>query len=339
MNTFQDFIEGMGWSACSDCDKYCQVGKSFCIQDRTMDGLFWYYETDQFIINIHDFFVKKELMTNSFPYMNPYMLFGSSYIKCANGECFDPYQPLFANTMFVTNTDKIDFRFLLHANFPYLSIGVNFKEKMITEYLSYYLSTPQTTISNVFFDTQELVIKPLEKIANSILNCRMDSPAAEIFLEAKVKEWLSITLDAYLSKLKAKQISKTDDKAIENVTNYINDHYSLDISQELLEKIAMMSGTKLKNVFKQKHHMTITEYIQRKRMSVAEMLLSTTELEIGNVAKSVGYTSHSRFTTLFKKYNGIYPREVKKLNSLADSSSHICHCKNSLENVLSNKQS
>jgi len=326
MNTFQDFLETMGWKSCPDCHKYCQVGKTLCIRSEYIDGLYWYYETDQFIIDIHDFFIKKERITNSFPDMSPYMAFSSSYIKSANRECFNPYQTLTANTMFVTNIDRQDFRFLLHANFPYLSVGVNFKEKIITDYISCHINTPHVTVSDVFFDTQELVTKPMEKLANSILNCNMDSPAAEIFLEAKAKEWLSVTFQAYLSKSKSKQISESDDKAIENVANYINDHYALDIPQELLEKIAMMSGTKLKNVFKQKYQMCITEYVQRKRMNIAETLLSTTELEIRDIAKSVGYTSHSRFTTLFKKYKGMYPREIKKFNSFNDNSQRICPC-------------
>lgn len=333
MNTFQDFLEELGWKSCPNCCKYCKVGKTVCIQSEDFNGLYWYYETDQFIIDIHDFFIKKERMTHSFPDMRPFMSFSSSYIKSANGECFNPYQTLTANTMFVTNMDKTNFRFLLHANFPYLSVGVNFKDKMIKDYISCHLNTTHMTVSDVFFDTRELVTKPMEKLANSILNCNMSSPAAEIFLEAKAKEWLSVTLDAYLNKAKSKQITKSDEKAIENVANYINDHYALDISQELLEKIAMMSGTKLKNVFKQKYQMSITEYAQRKRMNIAETLLSTTELEIKDIAKSVGYTSHSRFTTLFKKYKGIYPREVKKLSSINGNTIHVCQNNNNLGNI------
>lgn len=332
MNAFQDFLEEMGWKSCPNCCKYCKVGKTVCIQNEEFNGLYWYYETDQFIIDIHDFFIKKERMTYSFPDMSHFMSFSSSYIKSANGECFNPYQTLTANTMFVTNMDKTNFRFLLHANFPYLSVGVNFKDKMIKDYISCHLKTSHMTVSDVFFDTRELVTKPMEKLANSILNCNMSSPAAEIFLEAKAKEWLSVTLDAYLNKAKSKQITKSDEKAIENVANYINDHYALDISQELLEKIAMMSGTKLKNVFKQKYQMSITKYAQRKRMNIAETLLSTTELEIKDIAKSVGYTSHSRFTTLFKKYKGIYPREVKKLSSVNSNTIHVCQ-NNNLEKI------
>ncbi|WP_313529409.1 helix-turn-helix domain-containing protein [Anaerotignum sp.] len=323
MDTFQEFLEKMGWEVCVNCSKYSPAGKTVCFQSEDMDGLYWYYETDYFIIDIHDFFIKKERITDSFPDMSRYMSFSSSYIKSANGECFNPYQTLTANTMFVTNMEKTNFRFLLHANFPYLSVGVNIKKKMITDYLSRHLEANNATVSDVFFDTRELVTKPLEKIANAILSCNMSSPAAEMFLEAKAKEWLSITLDAYFNKAPAKILSSSDENAIVNVASYINDHYALDVPQELLEKIAMMSGTKLKNLFKQKYQMSITEYAQRKRMNIAETLLSTTALEVKDVAKSVGYSSHSRFTTLFKKYKGIYPREVKKLG-VKDSTTHIC---------------
>ncbi|GEM_PF-65466 len=342
MNSFQDFLEKLGWKSCQNCKKYSPSGKTFCAQNENFDGIYWYYETEQFIIDIHDFFIKKEHMVHFFSGMSPFMSFISTYIKSANGEYFNPYQALTSNTMFVMNIERTDVRFLLHANFPYVSVGINFKDKMIEEYISCHLNPECTSIYNVFFETRELLTKPLGKLANSILNCNMNSPAAEIFLEAKAKEWLSITLDAYFNKAKARPISKSDEKAIENVASYINDHYALALSQELLEKIAMMSGTKLKNVFKQKYQMSITEYAQRKRMNIAETLLSTTELEIRDIAKSVGYSSHSRFTTLFKKYKGVYPREVKKVSSLNNTSVHMCQynsekhssCKDERKNEL-----
>lgn len=314
MNSFEKLLENLGWKPYKICNRYCSLGKTVYLHNEYLDGYYWYYESDQFIVNIHDFFIKQEKIIDYFPNINNLIAFSSSYIKSANGEYFNPYQTLTSNTLFVSNMDKPNFRFLLHANSSYLSVGINFKENMIQKYISPNINTSNITVSDVFFDTRDLVTKPLEALANSILHCNMTSPAAEIFFEAKAKEWLSITLDAYLNKSKTKQISKVDEKAIENVANYINDHYALDIPQKLLEKISMMSGTKLKNVFKQKYQVSITEYLQRKRMNIAETLLSTTDLEIKDIAKSVGYSSHSRFTTLFKKYKGLYPREVKKLS-------------------------
>lgn len=99
---------------------------------------------------------------------------------------------------------------------------------------------------------------------------------------------------------------------MEKVRHYINDHLMATIPQDLLAKIDMMSKTKLKTAFKTKYHMTITEYIQRRRMALADHLLMTTQLEIKEVAIVVGYTSHSRFSSLFRKYVGVYPHDIKK---------------------------
>ena len=55
------------------------------------------------------------------------------------------------------------------------------------------------------------------------------------------------------------RISKDDDKALKDEANYLDDHYALDVSQQTLEKIASMSGTKLKKIFKQKYQLSITE--------------------------------------------------------------------------------
>ena len=58
--------------------------------------------------------------------------------------------------------------------------------------------------------------------------------------------------------------------------------------------------------------MTITEYTQRRRINIAENLLLTTDLEIKDIAKSVGYKSASRFSTIVKRYKGLFPKELRK---------------------------
>lgn len=80
-----------------------------------------------------------------------------------------------------------------------------------------------------------------------------------------------------------------------------------------------MSGTKLKNLFKEKYGQSITEYTQRKRMNVAETLLLNTELPIKEIAESVGYTSASKFTIYYKRYKGKLPSEVRNTSYNHDS--------------------
>lgn len=315
MKQFQEYVERMGLKFCMGSNKYCSVGKLYCIHDESAEGVYWYYETADFIVDIHNFFVKKEKIIEYSAELKDILTLSSSYIVTANGESFTPYQPLTSNMLFMCSMKDKDYRFILHANCPYLSIGINFKDSMFQKYLASCNGLADINAAAMFFESREQVLKPLSEIALSILNCTMAPPAAAIFFEAKAKEWLSITLDAYINKARHKPLSQTDELAIESVASYISDHYSLNIPQELLEKIAMMSGTKLKSSFRQKYGMSITEYTQRKRMNIAETLLLTSSLEIGDIAKAVGYASHSKFSTYFKKYKGVYPKEIRKIGA------------------------
>lgn len=146
-----------------------------------------------------------------------------------------------------------------------------------------------------------------------ILNCKMESPAADLFFCAKANEWISIIIDTFLKRENVR-ISSDDKTALEDVRKYLDDHFAMKVTQKTLEKISMMSGTKLKKLFKDTYHQTIKEYTCRKRMNIAEVLLINTNLPIKEIAESVGYSSHSKFSTYYKKYKGRFPSDVRKLS-------------------------
>lgn len=98
---------------------------------------------------------------------------------------------------------------------------------------------------------------------------------------------------------------------IEIAPAYYED-YASDIPLERLTQIACMGTTKLKTCFKKYYDCTITEYIQQRRMSQAEYLLAYTELTVGQVAQTVGYSTSSRFAELFRKSTGLLPLEYRK---------------------------
>lgn len=327
MKDYFDFVKAhLGATECFVNKKYCNVGHSFCINNNEIEGLYWFYEAEDFIIDIHDFFVKKEIIHTDFPNMKKFMTFSSSYIISASGESFNPYQTLSADSLYILDIENLEknYRFLLHENSPYLGITINFKPQMIKDCLSSMKVSKNISYSHMFQDTKAIITNSLEPIAKDILNCKMVSPAAEMFFEAKAKEWISIVIDAFLNK-KESHISPDDNIALENVANYLDDHYALDVSQKTLEKIAMMSGTKLKKIFKEKYQCSITEYTQRKRMNMAENLLLNSTLRIQDIAEAVGYSSHSKFTACYKKYKGIYPKDTKKYLSRKNSMT-TCIC-------------
>ena len=331
MSDFYNFVKSFfSTNESTDNTRYSSAGHTFHFNTDDAEGIYWFYEGDNFTIDIHDVFIKKEIIHTSFAGLDNFYSFYSSYLVTANGESFNPYQNLSSNSLYVINTKNAEnHKFILHKNSPYLGIGINFKQSMIDDYLSSY-KNKVCNYEDLFFNTSTITNKPLGKIAKDILNCKMVSPAAEIFFESKAKEWLSITIDSFLNKYN-NPISISDNVALKNVVDYIDDHYATSISQKTLEKISAMSGTKLKKLFKQKYQCTITEYTQRRRMNMAEILLLNSSLKIQDIAEAVGYSSHSKFSTCFKKYKGMYPKDIKK-HSVKNAS--VSDCTYSKKNTI-----
>ena len=328
--TYYDFVkEFMMVDECKNNKKYSSAGHTFCWnKDNSTyaEGLYWFYEGDGFIIDIHDFYIRKEVVKNSTYSVEDYVSIYTSYIVSANGEKFNPYQTLTANSLCTFDFDNIrdDFLFLLHENCYYLTVSIGFKKEFLEKHLAAINIDTESFYSALLQPNQIILTKSLEKVAMEILNCKMDAPAADFFFKAKANEWISIVIDTYLNRKKYK-IEIDDDKALEDVARFLEDHFATNVKQGTLEKISKMSGTKLKNLFKEKYGQSITEFTQRKRMNVAETLLLNTGLPIKEIAESVGYTSASKFSIYYKRYKGKLPSEVR--NSVCNHHEIKCdHC-------------
>ena len=153
----------------------------------------------------------------------------------------------------------------------------------------------------------------MSRLLSEVQNYRGDGIAAKLFYEGKVAEALSLVVE-YQKKRPARpsKLSQTDLERIQTVAAYLSDHYAAAIPMERLTQIACMGATKLKGSFKKVYDCTITEYVQQRRMSQAEYLLASTDLSIGQIAQTVGYSTSSRFAELFRKSTGLLPGEFRK---------------------------
>ncbi|WP_419820772.1 helix-turn-helix domain-containing protein [Anoxybacterium hadale] len=154
------------------------------------------------------------------------------------------------------------------------------------------------------------------KLLSQVKNYCGEGFSAKLFYEAKVAEAVALVFEQQKkSRTKsASKLSSQDLQQLKTVTAYINDHFAFDLPLQLLSKIACMGTTKLKSSFKLYHNCTITEYIQQRRMSQAEHLLSSTGLTIGQVAQTVGYSNAGRFAELFRLSTGLLPGEYRKIS-------------------------
>ena len=96
--------------------------------------------------------------------------------------------------------------------------------------------------------------------------------------------------------------------------NYIANHYSEDISLELLAKSANVGKSECLRCFKNSLQTTPYRYLMEFRLSKATELLKTTDLPIGVVSENVGFNQVSHFGKCFKEKTGYSPKDYRKSN-------------------------
>lgn len=99
-------------------------------------------------------------------------------------------------------------------------------------------------------------------------------------------------------------LTQTDMEAVKDITEHIRSAPEIQYSLKYLSRKSGLSPFKLQEGFKILHNRTVTDFIRNIRIEVAENLIRTTELNISEIVYTVGLTSRSYFSKIFKeKYN------------------------------------
>lgn len=297
-----------------DCVKrFCNMGESWEISKELGEGYYWIYENkDLFNIKIHDFFYYSDMIVME---KIPKGL-TITYYESISGEELMPYRRLEANIVKTFIGGEKPYKANIHKRIPVRSVGIEIFPEYYEDYLKKNFINDYRNPFNAFRSIDETSDFPqMVLLLNQIKNYKGKGISAKMFYNAKVEEAVALVIDfcKVLEDKKQINISDNDKILLESVVAYLNDHYAFNITLEELSKIACMGITKLKYSFKKMNGCTITEYIQRKRMSQAEHLLSCTDLTINQVAQTVGYKSASRFSELFKKSTGISPKVYRNI--------------------------
>ena len=233
-----------------------------------------------------------------------------------SGEELSPYRRLSAGCIKTFVGGYTPYKALIHKNIPIRSIGIEITPAYYEDYLQRLYPEAQINPVEAFQKIDQTSYFPeMSRLLTEIKNYRGEGVAAKLFYEGKVAEAVSMVVE-YQKKHPEKitqKLSRQDIESIQTVASYLGDHYASDISLERLTQIACMGTTKLKSCFKKYYDCTITEYIQQRRMSQAEYLLAYTDLSVGQIAQTIGYSTSSRFAELFRKSTGLLPMEYRKM--------------------------
>ncbi len=297
------------------CNKeYNPMGNTYRIDPNLGKGYYWIYAHENlFAIVIHDFLFYEDYFLEC--RLPEYL--SITYYDSISGEELNPYKRLNAGCVKGYWSNQNLYQALFHKNIPIRSIGIEIAQAYYEDYLrgkypEEYIN-PRSALLNIDETTNfpEMIL-----LLHQIRSYRGTGMAAKLFYEGKVTEAISLIVERMkqMESKNFKRIKKQDLEHLETVAGYIHDHYAYDLSLEQLTKIACMGTTKLKYTFKEVYKCTITEYIQHRRMGQAEYLLANTDLNIGQIAQSVGYNSASRFSKLFHQSTGLLPYEYRKFS-------------------------
>lgn len=304
-----------GFTAEPDNDRFGSLGLCWRLSEKIGKGYYWTYgQKDLFDIKIHDFYFHED----SFLEFDLPECLNITQYESVSGEELTPYRRLTAGCIKSVIGGHEPYKILMHKKIPIRSIGIEIMPAYYEDYLKKQYPGEYTDLHDAFLSVDQTTDFPeMARLLGQVKNYGGAGFSAKLFYEAKVAEAVALVVERQKkSRIKpASRLSGQDMRQLETVTSYINDHFAFDLPLERLSKIACMGTTKLKTSFKLYHNCTITEYIQQRRMSQAEHLLSATDLTIGQIAQTVGYSNAGRFAGLFRLSTGLLPGEYRKISS------------------------
>ena len=157
------------------------------------------------------------------------------------------------------------------------------------------------------------------KMADEVLGLRKIKGAGMLRLlkiEAKIYEILSLHIQQHNRLLQGtslpETLTKSELKIIRGLAKEILDTPSKEYSLNYLATTAGLSQVKLQEGFKFLYKRTVTEYVRHIRLEAARNLLKKTDLNISQVVYTIGFTSRSYFSKIFREKFGVTPNQFKR---------------------------
>lgn len=132
-----------------------------------------------------------------------------------------------------------------------------------------------------------------------------------LYYKIKTHELIYLLFDKLMdrSEEKQKSVNKTDIDKLSAIRTALLSDLSQPPELHALAKMAGMSETKMKQLFKQTFGDTIYNYFQNERMREAGFLLKHAGYSVSEAGYHLGFSNLSHFSRLFEKHHGATPKK------------------------------
>jgi len=215
-----------------------------------------------------------------------------------------------------TDSNREEKSVTIYCRASYLRENLIGSATEIPEALERFIGGDRATINYCQFPITPDVLQAASDLGSA--DDRFEGHYWLMYVEAKTLELLTIILTAF------DKLTDTADVSYSQYELDLFDQAKAIVESEFdpvptIRQMARRLGlneTKLKSGFKALFGMTIFEYRHKIRMHMAKDLLDDNEIQVSLVAERVGYQHQTTFTTAFKTYFGINPKDYRKLKKV-----------------------
>lgn len=271
-----------------------------------------------FKLIVHQYRLKEELILKRLPAANPTdlvsILFHSNEqsISLATGDkqVHPAKNTEFAVQIASTDLDSVT-RFPPNTDVYFTVVGI--AAATLTSLLSLKKSNRvvQTILSGapgyLFYESMS---PDWTKVLKQLTNTSRDNPLSTFYYRIRVEELLYLLFEKLLRRetVRHSPVNKADVDKLFVVRTALLADLGQPPQLKHLAKMAGLSETKMKDLFRQLFGDSIYNYYQKARMDEAAFLLKQGGFSVADVGAQLGFLNLSHFSRLFEKHYGMKPK-------------------------------
>ncbi|GGH07122.1 helix-turn-helix transcriptional regulator [Mucilaginibacter phyllosphaerae] len=277
---------------------------------------------DDFKLTMHRYILKEDLIVKRNPALTPNNIRTIFFYN--NGEDLEvkfkggnkPSSPKKDSSILLSTNDlRTEIRFPAGNIIQYVVVGITANRLRSVLSIERPNSTIQTiTAENVSFLFFESLDPEMQLLLKNVVSVDMNNSLNNFYVQIKVLELMYLVFSklSLRENTAIKSINSSDAEKLLAIRNVVLNDLSTPPVLHELAIIALMSETKLKQLFKQTFGDTIYNYYQKARMQEAAFLLKQAKHSVAKVGYQLGFTNLSHFSRLFAKQYGITPKKFSQ---------------------------
>jgi YesN/AraC family two-component response regulator len=124
------------------------------------------------------------------------------------------------------------------------------------------------------------------------------------------QEWLIDAVSRTFRYLEERERNRGSE-TIERVKAFVEDNLGRDLSLQVVAELVHLHPRYLSQLFKEETGVNFVDYVNRRRLETAAQLIKSSDLNVEQIAGSVGFNTPAYFIKKFKEMYGVTPKSYK----------------------------